>query len=119
MNVIDKILKAIDKLQKNCGIGPGGFQPGNTCARGGGGGGGSSSNSDSGMVLSASDKKILKKAGVPKKYHKNYQGVEYINDDDHLVFEFDSDDGLDSFLGEVGGMPHPLGGFRAILSQGD
>lgn len=33
---IQKALRAIDRL-KNCGIGPGGFQPGNTCARGGGG----------------------------------------------------------------------------------
>lgn len=34
---IQRVLTAIDRL-KNCGIGSGGFQPGNSCARGGGGG---------------------------------------------------------------------------------
>jgi len=69
---IKKALRAIDRL-KNCGIGPGGFQPGNTCARGGGGGGGSYSGDSSGHGMrklgSAASKGKAKKyaAGVLEK----------------------------------------------------
>lgn len=32
------------------------------------------------------------------------------------VFEFPDESLVEEFLGEIGGMPHPLGGFRVVLS---
>jgi len=73
----------------SCGIGPGGFQPGNTCAKGGGGGDGFPDHSDltdTGKALGGSTGATQVKDSAGNLYVKKYG-----NSPEHLQNEFDTE----------------------------
>lgn len=83
----------------------------------------------SGRVLSFSDflkeseqqdePKAPEEAQAFQEYYKGTEDVDFEGgrSQNVHVFEFPTDELMDQFLENVGGMPHPLGGNRAVLSE--
>lgn len=68
--------------------------------------------------------RIASGQGMPreaKAYRSNYRGfdptADYGGQQGHHVFEFQDEKGMNRFLNDVGGAPHPLGGLRTVLSD--